>query len=199
MQGLRLILIVMLLAMAGVRGGEEEIDLKDHPGQTVAAKKILILYFSKTGNTKTLAEKIQGFAGGDMFQIIPKKAYPLDYKTTTEVARVELDKQSRPEVAEYFPVEKIAEYDTIMVGYPIWWGTLPMAYFTFLERYDLAGKTIIPFCTQGGSGLSRSVDDLKKLFPNSTVTRGIAIKGTEAENSDREVKAWLREVGLLKK
>ena len=157
--------------------------------------KILILHFSKTGNTKAVAEQIQARVGGDLFQVATKKPYPEDYRETTRVARVEQDNNARPELAATIPADDMQRYDVIFVGYPNWWGTIPMALFTFLEQYDLSGKMIVPFCTHEGSGLGRGPADIGRLCPDSTVRQGLAVRGGSAGSAQNEVAGWLRQLG----
>ena len=137
----------------------------------------LVAYFSRNGenytrngienlsvgNTEVVAKKIAEFIGADLFKIETVSEYPFDYYETTHVAQEELRNNSRPELKKY--LTDIRNYDTIYLGYPNWWGTMPMAVFTFLESIDLAGKVIIPFCTHEGSGMGHSEEDLKKYFP----------------------------------
>lgn len=159
---------------------------------------ILIVHFSKTGNTKAVAERIQALVGGDLFQVATKKAYPEDYRETTRVARVEQDNDERPELAAAMPAEDMQRYDVVFVGYPNWWGTMPMALFAFLEQYDLSGKTIVPFCTHEGSGLGRGPADIKKLCPDSTVLQGLAVRGGSVGSAQNEVADWLRQLGYAR-
>ena len=141
----------------------------------------------KLGNTEVVAGKIKALLpDADMFQIDTTYEYSKNYMTCIEEAKQELRDQARPEVKN--PLASIDEYDTIILGYPNWWGTMPMVCYTFLESYDFTGKTIIPFCTNEGSGMGSSVRFIKKLCPGSTVKDGIAIHGAEAPNADREAK-----------
>ncbi|MDR1536110.1 MAG: NAD(P)H-dependent oxidoreductase [Planctomycetota bacterium] len=174
-----------LLSFCGVSFARES-------GQS--AKSTLVVYFSRTGNTRALAEQIHSLIGGDIFEITTVKKYPEAYRPTTEVARVELDNDERPELAAF--VENMEQYDAIFIGYPNWWGTMPMAFFTFLEHYDLSGKTLIPFCTHGGGGLGGSEADIRRICPKSTVLGGLSIGGSRARNSQREVTAWLGQIGF---
>lgn len=137
-------------------------------------KNILIAYFSRKGNnyfggnivnlpignTEFAAEIIEKLTGGDLFKINPVKKYSEDYQKCTEEAKADLQANARPELAEY--LDSIKNYDFILLGYPNWWGTLPMPVFTFLERYDFSGKTILPFCTHEGSGMGHSEHDYPK-------------------------------------
>lgn len=157
--------------------------------------KVLIAYYSrrgqnyvsgnikdlKVGNTEAVAKMVQSFLNADLFQIETVEAYPEDYMETTEVAKRELHEQARPQLAN--TVAQMSEYDVIVLGYPNWWGTMPMAVYTFLESYDFAGKTIIPFCTHEGSGMGHSEAEIRRLCPSATVLSGTAIHGTSAPSA----------------
>ncbi|WP_039764165.1 MULTISPECIES: flavodoxin [unclassified Caldicellulosiruptor] len=175
----------------------------------MAHSKILIAYFSRKGNnylngritnlpignTEIVAQKIQKLTGGDLFEIKPAKQYPEDYYEMTEVAKEEKRKNARPELAN--ELEDISPYEVVFLGYPNWWGTMPMAVFTFLESYDFAGKTIAPFCTHEGSGLGSSERDIKKLCPKANVLPGLAIRGSSVNQADNDIQNWLSRLGLL--
>jgi len=165
-------------------------------------KKILISYFSRrgknyldgkvvtldVGNTEVIAHKIQKLTGGDLFEIRTKQQYPVEYIETTRVAKNELRSNARPELAEY--VKNIDDYEVVYLGYPNWWGTFPMAVFTFLESADFSGKTIIPFCTHEGSGIGFSERDVKLLCPDATCLTGIAIRGGRVAAADAQLAEW---------
>ena len=145
----------------------------------------------KKGNCRVVAEKIaatlrqaQGADSADIFQVEPQKEYSADYTKCTEEAQAELRANARP---AYKGDIDISPYGTIVVGYPIWWGTFPMPLWTFLENHDFSGKKIVPFSTHEGSGLGSSVSDLKKICAGATVVPGIAIKGSRAESCDSDV------------
>jgi flavodoxin len=142
------------------------------------------------GNTEVIAKKIQAMTGSDLFEIETVKTYPTDYTETTAVAMDEKKKNARPELTE--TVDNMDLYDVIYLGYPNWWGTFPMAVFTFLESYDFSGKTIIPFCTNEGSGLGNSERDIKNLCPNANVKPGLAIRGGSVKNADNEISDWIK-------
>ena len=133
------------------------------------------------GNTEIVAEMIADITGGDLFEVDTVKTYPADYYECIDEAKEELRRKDRPEVKEY--KDDLEEYDTIYVGYPNWWGTMPMVMFTFLEHYDLTGKKIIPFCTNEGSGMGGSERDLKKICQGTDVKSGLSIHGAEAAQS----------------
>lgn len=166
--------------------------------------KILIAWYSRKGmnyvngrivdlqegNTSVAARMIQEITGGDLFEIRTVKDYPLDYTETTRVAAAEKRSNARPELASH--VTNMDQYDTIILGYPNWWSTFPMAVFTFLEEYDFSGKTILPFCTHEGSGLGISVGDIKRSCPNAVVGKGLAIQGGNVKNATGMLKSWLQ-------
>lgn len=172
-------------------------------------KKCLIAYYSRAGNnyvggsivnlpvgnTEVVAKTIQKLTGGEMFRIDTLKAYPEDYHKTTDVARQELRQNIRPELTGH--VEAMADYSVVYLGYPNWWGTMPMAVYTFLESYDLSGKTIIPFCTHEGSGMEHSEKDIRKLCANSTVLKGLPIQGSGVRRAKNHIEAWLRQLGEI--
>jgi len=142
------------------------------------------------GNTEVAAGMIQKLTGGDIYRIETLKTYPEGYEETTEVARQELRENVRPEISGH--VDNMADYSVIYLGYPNWWGTLPMAVHTFLEAYDFASKTIVPFCTHEGSGMGRSEKDIKKLCPTATVLPGLPIKGGSVKGAESDIAAWLK-------
>jgi len=156
--------------------------------------KVLIAYFSRTGNTREIAHQIQQVVGGDLFELHTVHSYPQAYRATTQQAREELDRNFRPQLTDR--IQEMERYDVVFIGYPNWWGTMPMACFSFLEQYDFGGKTVIPFCTHEGSQLGRSVSDLRALCPQSQVREGLAIRGGDLANvtsaaTKRQVSRWL--------
>lgn len=140
----------------------------------------------KKGNTEVVAEKIKALIpGADLFEIDTIRKYSEDYMTSTEEAKEDIRNHARPELTA--TVEDMGQYDTIILGYPIWWGLPPMAVYTFLEGYDFSGKKIVPFSTHEGSGLGGSVRSIKSTVPDAVVTSGTAIHGADAAYADREV------------
>lgn len=171
-------------------------------------EKCLIAYFSREGNnyvsgnivnlpignTEVVTKMIHEITEGDIFRIDTVNSYPEDYMETTEVAQKELRDDARPELSSH--VENMDSYNVIFLGYPNWWGTMPMAVFTFLEEYDFSGKTIVPFCTHEGSGLGNSEKDIAKLCPQSTIQDSIAVRGGDVENARNDIAKWLRKISL---
>ena len=134
----------------------------------------------------------------DMFEIKTVKPYPADYRECTEVAKVELQENARPEIVG--KVENFSDYDTIFLGYPIWWSELPMAVYTFLESYDFSGKKIIPFCTSAGNNLTGKENLIPQYAKGATIGQGIGIKGKrcqdEPDSVQKEVLQWLENLNL---
>ena len=145
------------------------------------------------GNTEVVVAKIKALLPeADVFQIDTTYSYSKSYMTCIEEAKAELRNQARPEVKD--PLPGIEQYDTIILGYPNWWGTMPMVCYTFLESYDFTGKHIIPFCTNEGSGMGSSVRFIKKLCPGAIVGEGTPIHGAAAAQADAEVRKIIAQV-----
>ena len=174
----------------------------------MAGSKCLIAYYSRrgqnyvggdtvdlpVGNTEVVARMIEAATGGDLFEIDTAEPYPADYHETTEVARKELREGARPALRD-LPAG-IDEYDVVFLGYPSWWGTPPMAVFTFLEAYDFSGKTIVPICTHEGSGMGRSERDIAAACPGATLLPGLPLVGGRVRGSENEVRRWIETTAL---
>ena len=170
---------------------------------TMKNKNVLVTYFSRTGenynvgkiskgNTRIIAEMIAEETGGKLFQIEPVNPYPDEYNACVDIAKTEKENKSRPAIKGDIAVE---EYDVIYIGYPNWWGDMPMPVYTFIEKHDWQGKTVIQFCTHEGSGLSDTENKIKKACDGATVLNGLAIRGTTAQKSQEQArkttKGWL--------
>lgn len=171
-------------------------------------QKILVAVFSRAdenysvgfiekGNTKIIAEIIANNTGADLFEIRAVTPYPKDYQECTEIAQRELSANARPALAEN---KDVTEYDVIFLGYPIWWGEMPMPVYTFLEANNFNGKTVIPFATHEGSGMGRTEGSLKKALPNAKILKGLAIRGATAQGGGdavrKNVSNWLSGLGF---
>ena len=159
----------------------------------------MIVYFSNSGNTHKLTEMITAEFEADTLRLTP--ADPYEWENLFERAQDELNDGIRPELTDLPEADVIAQYDTILLGFPIWWYDLPMPVWTFLEAYDFSGKTIIPYFTHNGStGGASSLDTIEKLCPNSTVRSDDALSlwGDRVEGSEEAVKEWLEGLGLTK-
>ena len=198
LQGLEL--LAMLVAACG--GSNAEAISTDNGGKIMQSEnktnssKALVVYYSRSGNTEALARMIGNETGADMFRVTTVTPYPEVYRETTELARAERDNNARPAINGR--VENMADYDVVYIGVPNWWSTMPMPMFTFLEQYDLSGKTIVPFVTHGGGGVANCVSDLKKAVPGATVLDALVVSGGSAQNAQSDVSAWLKRLGLVK-
>ena len=141
------------------------------------------------GNTKKAAEKIAELTGADLFEIVQEVPYAADYDTCIAGAKRDLKAKARPKVKNL--PESLDAYDEIYLGYPNYWGTMPMAVYTFLEAYGFSGKTIHPFCTHEGSGLSGTVADIEKAAAGAAVTQGLAIHGSEVDHAGAMIERWV--------
>lgn len=159
--------------------------------------KILVAYLSRAGenynvgvvekgNTEIVAEMIAEITGGTLFKIETVTAYPVSYEETKTAVQEERANNARPALKSH--IAAIEDYEVIFIGYPIWFGGLPMAMVTFLEEYDFTGKTIIPFCTHGGSGLSGTADEIAEASPGATILDGLAVEGQVAQKSPDRAK-----------
>lgn len=164
----------------------------------------IILYFSRTGenyvngvirnltkgNTEAAAELIRDLTGADLFKIEPLVSYSQNYNACIEEARQDQRRDARPELAAW--PEDLEQYDTIYLGFPNYWGTMPMPVFTLLVKFEFAGKTIWPFCTHEGSGMGHSEQDIRRLCPGAIVKKGLAIHGAKAQAAKEALKEWLK-------
>lgn len=181
--------ISVLLAFTALFLTNESLD-----AQSTAGKKMLVVYFSHSSNTRIAAEQIAKETGADLFEIVPEKAYPADYDTVVEQAKKEINAGFRPALKTR--VEDLGRYDVVFVGSPCWWSTVAPPVATFLSSYDFAGKTVVPFMTHEGSGMGRSEADIKKMCPGATVTEGLPIRGGSVRNAAPAVKKWLHKIGV---
>ena len=141
------------------------------------------------GNTEIAAGMIAELTGADMFRIEQAQPYSKSYNECISQAQADQNRDARPELKDY--PETLDNYSVIYLGFPNYWGTMPMAVFTFLERFDFSGKVIKPFCTHEGSGLGGSINDIKKLCPEADVGTGLAIRGGNAEKSKADIEKWI--------
>ena len=158
------------------------------------ANNILVAYFSHTGNTEALAMQIHDITGGDIFKIEPTEPYPEDYDECVAQAREEMAEGYLPPLKT--EIVDITQYEVIFLGYPIWFGTIGPPLETFLSQYDLSGKTIVPFCTYGGSGLGESANTIAERCPQSTILEALAISRDSAESSHDIVLEWLHKLEM---
>ena len=186
--------LVSVIACAQGKNGNRQNENSKEQSEMNGNKKVLVAYFSRTGenysvgritkgNTQILAEMIANETGGDLFQIEPVAAYPDKYDACVEQAQRELHVNARPEVRGDVRTE---DYDVIFIGYPNWWGDMPMAVYTFLEKHDWQGKTVVPFCTHEGSGLGSTSSHLQSVCQGATVLKGLAVYGHTVQNERKK-------------
>jgi len=198
----------------------EQSKITSPPAEATAnkdGKKILVVYFSMPettklnnmnkaeedstvvingevlGNTQYVAYLIQKNTGADIFRIEPKTPYPTNHETLVDLAKEEQSNKARPELAA--KVENLGQYDVVFLGYPNWWGDMPMILYSFLENHNLSGKTIIPFNTHGGSGFSNTMSTIAALQPNASLLKGYTVSRDTVQNSADKVAAWVKELG----
>lgn len=165
------------------------------PAKAVEANaKVLIVYFSRSGNTRALAEQIRAATGGDLVELEPVEAYPQDYQATVNRAKPELASGYCPPLKNEF--RNMGAYDVILLGSPSWGGTIAPPARTFLSKNDLSGKTVALFMTHGGSGLGRAPADVKTLIPRATLADGLAVSGRRVHDAGNEVASWVNSLGL---
>ena len=204
-----LAIVLMMVALAGCGKDDEPI------GQNVnlndgSDKKVLVVYFSRTGeqygvgnidkgNTAIVAEMIAGKTGADLFEIVPENDYPYTYDELLDVAKKELNDKARPKYTGTVP--DLSQYSAVFIGAPVWWGDWPMICYTFFEENAaaLSGKTLIPFATHAGSGLSGFDKKLAGACPDSTIGTGLAVVGADAQKDrdkvEKSVADWLSGFG----
>lgn len=187
------IFLMMLTAILPVTSCSQN---KTSNAGNMESRKTLVVFFSRTGenyavgnikkgNTHIIAEMIAEETDGTLFQVEPLKAYPANYTKCTEVAKQEMESKARPAIKGDVAVE---DYDVIYIGYPTWWGDMPMPVYTFIEKHNWQGKTVVPFCTHEGSGLSDTENKLKKACEGATILKGLAILGTTAQKSQEQAR-----------
>ena len=147
------------------------------------------------GNTEIAVGKIRELLDADVFKIEMKHPYSREYETCIDEAKMDLQKKARPELAAL--PDSIAAYDTVILAYPNYWGTMPMAVYTFLDAFDFTGKTILPLCTNEGSGMGGSEREIARICPGATLKRGLPITGSSVKGSKPSIEKWLRQNGLL--
>ena len=178
--------------------------------ETESSSDTLVIYFSRTGeqyvvgeidkgNTAIVAEMIAGQTGAELFEVLPEDdRYPMTYDALTDVAKQEQNDNARPAYSGELP--DLDAYSTIFIGAPVWWGDWPMIMYTVFENNDFSGKTLIPFSTHEGSGLSGFDKKLQSACPDAEVLKGLAVRGNDAQNSQDKVResvnSWLTELGF---
>lgn len=159
-----------------------------------AQNKILIAYYSWSGNTRNMAEQIKSYTNADILEIEPVVAYPANYNACVDQAKKEINSGFKPALKVI--QTKVESYDIIIIGSPNWWSTIAPPVATFLSKYNFSGKKILPFITHGGSRMGRSIDDIKLLCPTATVLNGLPVKGSSVSSAGNEIQKWLKDNGV---
>lgn len=202
-------LLIFSFSVATVAENEIEKNIPTNE-QSGTNSKILIAYFSRSGenynvgkvsegNTAKLAKEIAMQTGGDLFEIAPVTAYPVSYDEMLEIATRERSGDERPAIRD--KIENFDEYEIVFIGYPIWWGDLPMIMHSFMEGYDFEGKTVVPFNTHEGSGQADTQSTIESKLPGTEVLQGFAMRGSDAQElactgTDADVREWLEDLEI---
>ena len=188
--------IVSILAAGAVLGGSALLHgaFPRSAGAAEAGRsKIMIVYYSWSGNTRAIAGQIHQKVGGDIVELELVKPYSTNYNTCLDEAKRDQAAQARPELKTR--IANFERYDTIIIGYPNWWASIPMPIATMLESYDFSGKTVIPFCSHGGGRLGQSVTDIAKLAPKTVIKEALSVHYGGGSSLSSEIDAWLRKNG----
>lgn len=172
---------------------EPEAEASENPDPEPEGSKILVAYFSATGNTEGIAQQLAEGLEADLYEIVPETPYTsddLNYSDSSSRSSVEMnDPDARPGISG--SVENMEQYDMVLIGYPNWWASIPMPIASFLEEYDFEGKTIVPFCSHGGGRFGQSLTTIAKLAPNATMGEGLSIHYSGGSALSADVEAWL--------
>ncbi len=179
-------LILLMAALLVLPANAQSADKKE--------KKMLVVYYSHSGNTREIANLIQKETEADTFEIQTEKPYPKEYNDVVNQAKEEINKGCKPALKS--KVNNLKDYDVIFVGSPNWWSTIAPPVTAFLSENDLSGKTVVPFCTHGGGGMAGCAADIAKLTPKSVVLEGAAFSGSRAGGAQKDVAAWLKKIGM---
>lgn len=170
----------------------EAVESEPEPENTATAG--LVVYFSWSGNTESVALEIQNQTGADTFRLVPEEPYTDDYDALLDIAQEEQRNRERPAISG--SIENFDSYEVVYLGFPNWWGDMPMILYSFLEDYDLSGKRIVPFVTSGGSGFSNTIRTIESMEPDADVLDGLSLGSSQAANPGDAVADWLSGLGL---
>lgn len=166
---------------------DEATETEPEPEDTAATG--LVVYFSWSGNTESVALEIQNQSGADTFRLVPAEPYTDDYDALLDIAQEEQRNGARPVISG--SIKNFDSYEVVYLGYPNWWGDMPMILYSFLDDYDLSGKTIVPFVTSGGSGFSNTIHTIESMEPNAEVLDGLSLGSSQTANHSDAVENWL--------
>lgn len=198
---LSLILTAILLVAALAGCASHERASQNEEQDLTKDTKVLIVYFSWSGNLDKMAHWVADETGGDIVRVLAKEEYPADYNATADRAKKEQDDGVRPEITVSLTAEQIEKYDVIFFGFPVWWYDLPMPMWTFLESVDLSGKTVIPFFShEGSSNGASSLSTITTLAKGASVKtdNALSIRGGKVADSEKDVRDWVKGLGYSK-
>lgn len=190
------VIVIAGIAVAGLKllGGGAHLGIDNDPEAEVSGdSRVLTAYFSWSGNGQQMARWISEETGGELFRIVPEESYGEDYEACADRAKNELDNGIRPELSSHIDADIMAQYDVIYLGFPVWWYDLPMPVWTFLEEYNLVGKTVIPFFSHNGSANgANSVNRVTELAKGAAVLsdEAMSLRGSDVGDSETKVKEW---------
>lgn len=188
--------VLVAVALSGCGQSVNPIDQEAESALT-GESKILIVYFSYSGNTQTVARSIQKVTGGDIFRVTVTDEYPDSYNEMSDRTEKEKSEQARPELKDTIDEGEWASYDSVFLGFPIWWGDMPMPIYTFLESYDFTGKTIYPFVTSDSSGFGGTISKIQSSASGAIVKdNGLSITASNISSTDDSVKTWIEKLGF---
>ena len=196
--GVLLAAIIAITVFMRMMGGSGVGIDNDPEAEVKGDSNVLVAYFSWSGNGQQMAGWISEETGGELFRIVPSESYGEDFDSCADRAKNELDNEIRPELSEHIDAETMARYDVIYLGFPVWWYDLPMPVWTFLEEYDLSGKTVSPvFSHNGSSNGANSVKRVAELADGATVLTetALSLRGSNVSGSEQEVKEWVKDIG----
>lgn len=190
-------LLILCIGLSACAGGNHNVIDNSAESPVSGESKVLVAYFSWSGNGQQMARWIAEETGGDLFRIVPAEPYGEDFDSCAGRAKNELDNEIRPDLSEHIDADIMSQYDVIYIGFPVWWYDLPMPVWTFLEEYDLSDKTIIPFFSHNGSSNgANSVNRVTELAKGATVLAddALSLYGSSVADSEKEVKDWAQKM-----
>lgn len=183
-------------AMGAARGNfGADVPKNSSKGAKMDGKKMLVVYYSWSGNTRCVADFIAKLTGADVLEVVPEKAYPTSYSQTVDIAKKEVYAQYKPAIKT--KISNLNDYGVVFVGSPNWWGTISSPIRTFLSENDFSGISIAPFMTHEGSAMGRAVGDIGKICRDSKVLAALPIRGGSVKKSEKTVENWLRQQGAI--
>ena len=191
MKKIVLVFMISVSFLAGIFAQTENIEVKREITEKKSDKqKIIVVYFSHCGSTKMIGDWIAKDLNADIFEIKAEKPYPKTYSETFPVAKAEQNENARPKIANH--IENFADYDVIFVGYPLWFGKMPMILYSFFDEYDFSGKKIVPFVTYGGSPFARGWNEIPELEPNAKIISKLAVRNSNVQKSEKKVEKFVK-------